>query len=150
MLDVTDVAIRECLVEVRHVKGGATRTVPLGRTAAAILARYLEDVRPRHLVRRDEPALFLTASVARRGCRISAKQINRIVADARCAAGIDRSVTPHTLRHSFATHLLRAGADIRHLQELLGHARIDTTETYTHLSIEDLVAAHRRAHPRGR
>jgi integrase/recombinase XerD len=150
MLNVTDVAIAEKLVEVRHGKGGTTRTVPLGGRAAVIVMRYVEHARPLHLVRRDEAALFLAATAARRGCRISVTQINRIVVEARRAAGIERRVTPHTFRHSFATHLLRAGADLRHLQELLGHARIDTTETYTHVSVEDLAAAHRRAHPRGK
>jgi len=150
MLDITDVAISERLVEVRHGKGGRTRTVPLGATAAAAITRYVESVRPKLAVRRDENALFISATARKRGSRLSRTQIHRIFAEARAAAGIERRVTPHTLRHSFATHLLRAGADLRHVQELLGHARIDTTEIYTHLTIDDLIAAHGRTHPRGR
>jgi len=150
MLDITDVAISERLVEVRHGKGGRTRTVPLGATASAAITRYVENVRPKLAVRRDEKALFIWATAGKRGSRLSRTQIHRIFAEARAAAGIERRVTPHTLRHSFATHLLRAGADLRHVQELLGHARIDTTEIYTHLTIDDLIAAHGRTHPRGR
>ncbi|MBN8527171.1 MAG: tyrosine-type recombinase/integrase, partial [Planctomycetes bacterium] len=83
-----------------------------------------------------------------RGGRLDQREVRRILADAIAEAGLAGRTTPHTLRHSFATHLLRAGADIRSVQELLGHASLATTQIYTHLSIDDLREAYRRAHPR--
>jgi integrase/recombinase XerC len=83
-----------------------------------------------------------------RGGRLDQREVRRLLGDAIAAAGLAGRTTPHTLRHSFATHLLRAGADIRSVQELLGHASLATTQIYTHLSIDDLREAYIRAHPR--
>jgi site-specific recombinase XerD len=95
-------------------------------------------------------ALFLAAErCGNTGNRLSAAAIKDRLPILARKAGIQRSVTPHALRHSLATHLLRAGASRRHAQAILGHARIDTTEAYTHLAVEDLARAHARSHPRG-
>ncbi len=127
-------------------KGRKERLVPLGRSAAAAIERYLASGRP-HLRGRagtQEPALFLS----RRGRRLGREQIWRIVV-ARCrAAGIRKRVSPHTLRHSFATHLLANGADLRVVQEMLGHASVATTQMYTHVETDRLRAIHERYHPR--
>jgi integrase/recombinase XerD len=121
--------------------------VPLGRRAAAALERYLAEGRPR-LRAAGAPqasALFLS----RRGRRLGREQIWRIVVARSRAAGIRKRVSPHTLRHSFATHLLENGADLRVVQEMLGHASVATTQIYTHVETGRLRAVHARFHPRG-
>lgn len=126
-------------------KGNKERIVPVAPRALETLQRYLERGRPR-LARPGSPAqLFLTT----RGTGFSHSALwRRIKARAR-AAGVMRPVTPHMLRHSFATHLLENGADLRVIQELLGHASINTTQVYTHVASERLREVHRRFHPRG-
>jgi len=148
-LDLTDVDLTECTVFVRCGKGSKQRIVPIGESAADTLRRYLTYARP--LLKNPRiPALFLPSTFrGKLGGRLRTQAIRVVVATAGRKAGIARRVTTHTLRHSFATHLLRAGADLRHVQELLGHSRIDTTECYTHLDVSDLAAVHRRSHPRG-
>ena len=94
-----------------------------------------------------EPALFVNAVY---GQRLKAKTLNLIVRQRGEAAGIQRRVTPHVLRHTCATHLLQGGADLRHVQAILGHASIATTQVYTRVAVEDLAAVHRRHHPRRR
>jgi integrase/recombinase XerD len=121
------------------------RLVPIGRKALAALADYTEAGRPALLRDRAEPALFL----ARTGRRVSRDTVWRRVRHHARAAGISRGVHPHTLRHSFATHLLSGGADLRAVQEMLGHADISTTEIYTHVDRRRLKAVHKRFHPRG-
>ncbi|HNR98209.1 MAG TPA: tyrosine recombinase [Planctomycetota bacterium] len=126
-------------------KGGKERLVPLHRPGIAAIADYLAVERPAMLRGREDPgALFLS----QHGKTMDRENVWRLVK--RCArrAGIAKRVTPHTLRHSFATHLLTRGADLRVVQELLGHARVETTEIYTHLDRTDLKRAHRRFHPR--
>lgn len=121
-------------------KGGKERIVPLGREAVAALRAYLQGARERLLGRASAPgerALFLSA----RGRRLTVRGIRDIVAR---RAGSH----PHALRHSFATHLLDRGADLRAVQELLGHARLSTTQVYTHVTRERLQAVYSRAHPR--
>ncbi|MCS7081710.1 MAG: site-specific tyrosine recombinase XerD [Bacteroidetes bacterium] len=127
-------------------KGARERLVPMGRMAIEWAERYQREVRP-HLVRRPHRAsnrLFLNA----RGGPMSRMAIWTIVAQAARRAGITKPVSPHTLRHSFATHLLEGGADLRAVQELLGHAFITTTQLYTHLDRTDLIEIHRSCHPR--
>lgn len=125
-------------------KGNKERIVPVGRAAAAALRRYLEAGRPK-LVKPHSPAnLFLT----RRGTPFAQVTLWLRIKKRARQAGIKRNVTPHMLRHSFATHLLEHGADLRVIQELLGHASIGTTEVYTHVAHQRLRDVHRKFHPR--
>jgi integrase/recombinase XerD len=124
-------------------KGSKVRAVPFGRWAREKLLDYLRDVRPR-LARRAGPFLFITRS----GKPLTRQAFWKLIRGHARAAGIDRRVTPHTLRHSFATHLLEGGADLRAVQSMLGHADISTTQIYTHVDGARLKAAHRRFHPR--
>ena len=129
-------------------KGSRERIVPLGEPAVAWLGRYLSEARPR-LRRRSTAAAPATDAVFlnQRGGRLSRKGIWKRFHAVSLAAGLQAKV--HTLRHSFATHLLAGGADLRSVQELLGHADITTTQIYTHVEREDLRQQHRRFHPRG-
>lgn len=122
-------------------KGRKTRVVVFGEPAVDALRDWLEE-RAR-IAAPDEQALF----IGDRGARLVTRQLQRIVSRAALAAGVQRRATPHTLRHSFATHLLDGGADLRAIQELLGHASLSTTQVYTHLSTADLLATYKRAHP---
>jgi len=125
-------------------KGNKERVVPLGRTAIAAIERYLEAGRPRLVTRRSPANLFLT----RRGTPFAPVTLWLRIKQRVRRAGIERNITPHMLRHSFATHLLEHGADLRVIQELLGHASISTTEIYTHVTGNRLREVHRRFHPR--
>lgn len=123
-------------------KGDRERLVPLGDEATRWIRRYLEAARPRLVRGAAERAVFLN----RLGRRLSRKGMWKRFHELTCIAGIDAKV--HTLRHSFATHLLEGGADLRAVQELLGHADIGTTQIYTHIDTEDLREYHHRYHPR--
>ena len=136
-----DLAEGSCLV---FGKGGKERLVPLGSVAARALERYLATVRPKLETGRSRGALFLNA----RGGRLTRMTVWTIVSRAAKRAGIERKITPHTLRHSCATHLLEGGADLVAVQELLGHADVSTTQIYTHLNREHLRRVHREHHPR--
>jgi integrase/recombinase XerC len=136
-LDVDDLDEARRTVRVLG-KGDKERVVPVGETALEALGAYLE-----RRGRRRGP-LFLNA----RGGRLTARSAHRIVRARARAAGIGQRVTPHTLRHSFATHMLGAGADLRLIQELLGHRRLSTTQRYTHVSPEHLMRVYDAAHPR--
>lgn len=125
-------------------KGNKERVVPLGRKAAAALQRYLDVGRPKLVTRRSTAAVFLT----QRGSGFAADTMWRRIKRCVRQTGIERNVTPHMLRHSFATHLLENGADLRVIQELLGHASISTTEIYTHVAGSRLLEVHKRFHPR--
>jgi len=125
-------------------KGNKERVVPVGRQAVAALQRYLEAGRPRLVTPRSPANVFLT----KRGTPFAAVTLWLRIKQRVRRAGIGRNVTPHMLRHSFATHLLEHGADLRVIQELLGHANISTTEVYTHVTGQRLREVHRKFHPR--
>src|SRR5262245_49143572 len=129
-----------------HGKGGKQRIVPLGKPAIAALQAYLAKQRPQ-LVKAapDAPWLF----VSRGGRALTREMLWHLVKKYALRAGLNRKVSPHTLRHSFATHLLAGGSDLRTVQELLGHASIRTTQHYTHVDRDRLRAIHRKFHPRG-
>ena len=139
-----DVALEEALVRV-FGKGGKERLVPIGRSAIAALAVYLRELRPRLERGEGKGALFLNA----RGAPLTRMGAWKILQKHVETAGLTKKVTPHTLRHSFATHLLENGADLRAVQEMLGHADISTTQIYTHVDREYLRTVHRQYHPRG-
>ncbi len=126
-------------------KGSKERLVPIGRPALLALERYLREVRPRLERGKGKGRVFLNA----RGGPLSRQAVWTVVRNGCRRAGIERKVSPHTLRHTFATHLLTGGADLAAVQELLGHADIATTQIYTHLDREHLREVHRRYHPRG-
>jgi integrase/recombinase XerD len=128
-------------------KGSKQRIVPLGRPALNALRAYLEGQRPR-LVRAaaEVPWVF----VSRGGRALTREMLWVLVKKYARRAGLSGKVSPHTLRHSFATHLLAGGADLRTLQELLGHANIRTTQQYTHVDRDRLRSIHRQFHPRGK
>lgn len=125
-------------------KGGKERLVPVGAPALEVVGRYLAAVRPRLDRGKAKGAVFLN----QRGTPLSRMSVWTIVSRAAGRAGIERRISPHTLRHSCATHLLEGGADLAAVQELLGHADISTTQIYAHLDREYLRAIHRRFHPR--
>jgi integrase/recombinase XerD len=127
-----------------HGKGSKERVVPLGAKAQSWVRRYLASARPRLSKGGMSPALFLN----RLGRALTRQGLWKIFRSYARAAGIDRPVSPHTLRHSFATHLLERGADLRAVQMMLGHADISTTQIYTHVSRAHLKAVYDRYHPR--
>ncbi len=130
-------------------KGDRERLVPVGDVALAWLHRYADDVRPGLLaIAHVEPVRGGPVFLTERGRRLARQQAWSIVKRAAAAAGLDDRVSPHTFRHSFATHLLEGGADLRIVQELLGHATISTTQLYTHLTGERIREIYARAHPR--
>jgi integrase/recombinase XerD len=144
-LDVDDLDLEEGGVRVLG-KGSKERDVPLGRMAQDAIGAYLRTARPSLATARSRGALFLNA----RGGRLTRQSCARLLAGHARRAGVRRTVTPHDLRHSFATHLLEGGADVRVVQELLGHASVATTQIYTLVTTEHLRTAYDMAHPRAR
>ena len=148
--DIDDMDFDEHVIRVTG-KGSKQRLVPVGGYACQALQRYLDEARP-VLGRRkrsgsaERRALFLN----KRGCRLSRQSVWEVVKAAGERAHITKPLHPHTLRHSFATHLIQGGADVRTVQELLGHASVTTTQIYTHVSPESLIEAYLTAHPRAR
>jgi len=127
-------------------KGHKERLVPIYRQAALAVKEYMNETRP-HLVHgAEEGALFVNL----RGERLTRQGLWQILKGYVKSAGLDAGVTPHTLRHSFATHMLSGGADLRSVQELLGHANISTTQVYTHLTSEHIRRSYEKSHPRAR
>ena len=144
-LEVGDLDLRVAVLRARG-KGSKERLVPVGREAVAAVRAYLERGRPALVGLRDERHLFLN----QRGSGLTRQGLYKIVQRHARAAGLDDRMSPHTLRHTFATHLLAGGCDLRSLQEMLGHADIATTQIYTHLSAERLKDVYFQAHPRAR
>ncbi|MEZ0050311.1 integrase/recombinase XerD [Mycobacterium sp. MAA66] len=143
-LDDIDVESRSVLL---HGKGGKERLVPIGRPAVGALEAYLVRGRQELALRgKGTPAIFLNA----RGGRLSRQSAWQVLQDSAERAGITAAVSPHTLRHSFATHLLEGGADVRVVQELLGHASVTTTQIYTLVTVSALREVWAGAHPRAR
>src|SRR3954454_11998975 len=126
-------------------KGNKMRLVPVGRKACEALAAYLSTERPKLVKRRTGSEIFL----AGRGTKLTTSRIWQIVKEEARRSGLEANIYPHLLRHSFATHLLSNGADLRIIQEMLGHADISTTQVYTHVDQQRLKAVHRKFHPRG-
>ena len=141
-VDLDDLELRSKLVKV-HGKGSKERIVPFGSKAEAALRAYLA-VRGELAHDPEEQALF----VNHRGARITTRSVHRLFDGYLRKASLRAGISPHTMRHSFATHLLNAGADLRAIQELLGHASLSTTQKYTHLTDWQLIAVYKKAHPR--
>lgn len=130
-------------------KGNKERVVPVGRKAVEALNRYLENGRPKLVTPRSPANVFITGTDKRkRGTAFASVTLWKRIKDRVRRTGVERNITPHMLRHSFATHLLEHGADLRVIQELLGHANISTTEIYTHVTGNRLRDIHRKFHPR--
>lgn len=145
-LDMDDIELNEeHAMVLLHGKGGKDRVVPIGRLASRSVNEYIVRSRP-SLSIGGTPAVFLNT----RGRRLSRQSAWQVLKDAAERAGLGESVSPHTLRHSFATHLLEGGADVRSVQELLGHASVTTTQIYTLVTVESLREVWAGAHPRAR
>lgn len=149
--ELTDLTVTQLFLKDGFVrlfgKGKKERLVPIGKMAIKFLNIYLDKVRPVFVKSgRSTDAIFLNQD---RGTALSRMAIWNIIQEYTHAAGIEKHITPHTFRHSFATHLLEGGADLRVVQELLGHADISTTEIYTHIDRSYLREVHRKFHPRG-
>jgi integrase/recombinase XerD len=142
-LEIADVDLREGFLRARG-KGSKERLVPLGRQAIAAISVYMRSARPKLVGERHEPKLFVNF----RGGPLTRQGLYRIVQRHAREAGLAGRMSPHTLRHSFATHLLAGGCDLRAVQEMLGHADIATTQMYTHLSGDRLKEVYFSAHPR--
>jgi integrase/recombinase XerC len=141
-IDIDDVELRARLVKV-HGKGSKERIVPFGSKAEEALRNYLA-VRGQLSADPDEQAVFVNY----RGGRLTTRSVRRLFDGYLRKASLRAGISPHTMRHSFATHLLNAGADLRGIQELLGHASLSTTQKYTHLNDWQLIAVYKKAHPR--
>lgn len=144
-LRTADIDVEETWVRVLG-KGSKERILPFGAPASRAVHRYLREVRPKLETPRSRGQLFLNV----RGGGLSRMAVWTLVSESALRAGIQMATSPHTLRHSFATHLLEGGADLVAVQELLGHADIGTTQIYTHVSRDFLRSMHARCHPRGR
>lgn len=129
-----------------HGKGDKQRLVPLNDTAIEVIQRYLDDQRPQLAALQDEPLDWLILS--RRGLKLRREAVWELVKKYALRSGVPVSISPHTLRHSFATHLLAGGADLRQVQEMLGHASITTTQIYTHVDATRMKRVHTQFHPR--
>ncbi len=145
-LKVEDLNLQDGWLTVRAGKGAKDRVVPMGKAASHFLMLYLEKTRPKLIRDKKHSIVF----VNQYGGRLSHESINRIVQTSAKTAGIKRKVTPHALRHTCATLMLRGKADIRHIQEMLGHSSLSSTQIYTRVEIADLKQVHQKCHPRER
>lgn len=141
-LNVYDIDFKERIVRCIG-KGSKERIVPIGNKTVKTVEQYLTGARSKLALKKSSPALFLNS----RGTRLSRVSCWKIVKEAAALAGIKKRITPHTLRHSFATHLLENGAELRAVQEMLGHASISTTQIYTHISRKHLHDVYDKYHP---
>jgi integrase/recombinase XerD len=144
-LDVAHVDLVDCVLRARG-KGSKERIVPVGRTAARAVADYLRRGRPQLVGSRTQSRLFVNF----RGGALTRQGLYKVIGRHAQSAGLADKMSPHTLRHTFATHLLAGGCDLRSVQEMLGHADVSTTQLYTHLSNQHIKDAYFRAHPRAR
>lgn len=144
-LNPGDVNTREGFVRC-FGKGHKERIVPIYEQAARLVKEYVEETRPKLARKKNEVALFLNP----RGDRLTRQGFWQKLKEYAKSAGLDSRISPHTLRHSFATHMLSGGADLRAVQELLGHANISTTQVYTHLTSEHVRRTYEKAHPRAK
>ncbi len=142
-LDLGDIDLEQSSVRA-FGKGGKDRVIPAHADAIAVMRRYINEARPSFVKRESERSLFLN----RRGKRLSRQGFWLILKASAARAGITKAIKPHMLRHSFATHLLQGGAPLRHVQELLGHSSITTTQVYTHLTSEHVRTEYDKSHPR--
>jgi len=145
-LGVENLDLNSRLVRVSG-KGGKERLIPIGRKAITAIRQYLEhtdETRKKAGYRKDTGPLFLNY----RGSRLSARNVHRMVKKYSRECGITMEISPHSIRHTFATHLLDGGADLRSIQELLGHANLSSTQKYTHVSIDKLMEIYDKSHPR--
>lgn len=147
--ELTGLRLEELHLDVHLVqprgKGDKERIIPIGEVAEDWLTKYMNEVRPKQLAHHhDSDFVFLNA----RGKQLTRQAIWQLIKKTTQQAGIEKDVTPHTLRHSFATHLLENGADLRVVQELLGHSDITTTQIYTHVSQKRLLSVYKNSHPR--
>ena len=148
--EVKELTLNQLNLDVGYVrclgKGEKERVIPIGKGAGTLLQSYLEKVRPSFL-KKNKNSLYVFVSP--RGMGLTRQYIWQVIKKYVRQAKITKTVTPHTLRHSFATHLLQGGADLRSVQEMLGHANISTTQIYTHVDRERLKQVHKKFHPRG-
>ena len=144
-LEVAHVDLEDCVLRARG-KGSKERIVPVGRTAARAVADYLRRGRPQLVGARTQPRLFVNF----RGGPLTRQGLYKMIGRHAQTAGLADKMSPHTLRHTFATHLLAGGCDLRSVQEMLGHADVSTTQLYTHLSNQHIKDAYFKAHPRAR
>lgn len=147
--ELINLSFTSCNLTTGHLrilgKGNKERIVPFSATAGEVLREYLEQVRPMLLKGKASPLLFCS----NRGKAMTRNRFWQIIREVALAAGITKEISPHVLRHSFATHLLAGGADLRSVQMMLGHTDIATTQIYTHVDTGRLKSIHRRFHPRG-
>jgi integrase/recombinase XerC len=146
-LELDDLRLDIGLVHVRMGKGSKERVVPVGEKAMQAMHEYLKwrhEMLPAEGPGRDEQALFLNA----RGKRLTTRSMQNLLAERLGGLSVGRKVSPHSLRHAMATHLLEGGADLRSVQEMLGHSSLSTTQKYTHLTMDHLMKVYDKAHPR--
>ena len=144
-LKPTDIDSKRMTIKVRG-KGNKERIIPIYEQAAQLVKNYIEETRPQLLRNKEEQALFLNP----RGDRLTRQGFWQKLKEYAKSAELGVTISPHTLRHSFATHMLSGGADLRSVQELLGHANISTTQIYTHLTSEHIRRTYDKAHPRAK
>jgi integrase/recombinase XerC len=144
-IDLDDIDLRTKSLRVLG-KGSKVRDVIFGNSAAKVVSEYLEQRPSLLLAEKDEIALFLNT----RGQRMRTRSVSRMLKQRLLAIGLRQGISPHSLRHSFATHMLNNGADIRSLQELLGHSSLSTTQRYTSMGVEDLMKVYLECHPRAK